>query len=158
MSNAINSFSISPIARVLCQRKSAEDDHWGEVISQIVLNDNYPDESWQGLDSFSHIQVVYHFHLLAEERIHTGLARPRGNPEWPMVGIFAQRKKSRPNRIGVSYCQLLEVNGRILSVRGLDAIDQSPVIDIKPVMKEFLPLGEIHQPKWSQELMKNYWE
>jgi tRNA (adenine37-N6)-methyltransferase len=48
--------------------------------------------------------------------------------------------------------------GRSLSVEGLDARDGTPVLDIKPVMQEFLPLGPIHQPDWSQELMKDYWK
>jgi tRNA (Thr-GGU) A37 N-methylase len=78
--------------------------------------------------------------------------------EWPRVGIFAQRPKDRPNRIGVSVCRLLGVDGLELRVAGLDAVDGTPVLDVKPVMREFLPRGEIHQPAWATELMKDYWK
>jgi tRNA (Thr-GGU) A37 N-methylase len=74
-----------------------------------------------------------------------------------MVGIFAQRGKNRPNRIGVTVCRIVSVSGRRIEVEGLDAIDGTPVLDIKPVMAEFLPRGEIRQPDWSSELMKDYW-
>ena len=74
-----------------------------------------------------------------------------------MVGIFAQRGKDRPNRIGVTVCSLLGVDGLTLRVRGLDAIDGTPVLDIKPVMRGFLPRGEVREPEWAGELMKGYW-
>jgi tRNA (Thr-GGU) A37 N-methylase len=73
------------------------------------------------------------------------------------VGILAQRGSGRPNRIGVSVCEVLAVDGRTLRVRGLDAIDGTPVLDIKPVMTEFLPRGQVRQPAWSSDLMEGYW-
>jgi tRNA (Thr-GGU) A37 N-methylase len=92
-----------------------------------------------------------------DAKIETGARRPRGNPDWPLVGIFAQRGKNRPNRIGVTVCRIVSVSGREIEVEGLDAIDGTPVLDIKPVMREFLPRGDIRQPDWSRELMKDYW-
>jgi len=77
--------------------------------------------------------------------------------DWPLVGIFAQRGKNRPNRIGLTTCAILKVEGTRLHVRGLDAIDGTPVLDIKPVMREFLPRGEVRQPEWASELMAEYW-
>jgi tRNA (Thr-GGU) A37 N-methylase len=74
-----------------------------------------------------------------------------------LAGIFAQRGKARPNRIGVSICRLLSVEGAKLRVRGLDAIDGTPVLDIKPVMTGFLPRGEITEPNRAKKLMKDYW-
>ena len=74
----------------------------------------------------------------------------------PEVGIFAQRAKDRPNRIGLSTCELVSVEGRTLTVSGLDAIDGSPVIDIKPYFKEFGPRGPLRQPRWATELMSGY--
>jgi tRNA (Thr-GGU) A37 N-methylase len=67
------------------------------------------------------------------------------------------RGKARPNRIGVSICRLLSVEGLKLKVRGLDTIDGTPVLDIKPVMTGFLPRGVIVEPQWAKELMKGYW-
>jgi tRNA (adenine37-N6)-methyltransferase len=83
--------------------------------------------------------------------------RPRGNPDWPEVGIFAQRAKRRPNRIGVSVCELVGVDGLQLAVRGLDAIDGTPVLDIKPYLTEFAPRTPVRQPHWSRQLMAGYW-
>ena len=82
---------------------------------------------------------------------------PRGNPDWPKVGVFAQRGRNRPNRLGVSVCRILGVDSTRLLVGGLDAIDGTPVLDIKPVLAEFLPRGEVRQPDWSRELMADYW-
>ena len=73
------------------------------------------------------------------------------------MGIFAQRGKNRPNRLGTTTCRLLQVDGTKLNVAGLDAIDGTPVLDIKPVMKEFLPRGALAQPEWATELMASYW-
>ena len=71
--------------------------------------------------------------------------------------MFAQRNKARPNRIGVTTCQLLGVDGRTLHVRGLDAIDGSPVLDIKPHVTGFGPRGNVREPAWIKELMQDYW-
>ena len=76
---------------------------------------------------------------------------------WPEVGIFAQRAKDRPNRLGVTVCRILEVKDSTVRVAGLDAIDGTPVVDIKPWMVEFGPRGDISQPSWSTELMQGYW-
>jgi tRNA (Thr-GGU) A37 N-methylase len=89
--------------------------------------------------------------------IQTAARRPRSNPGWPEVGIFAQRAKMRPNRLGVSVCRLLKIDGLTLHVDSLDAIDGSPVLDLKPYMREFGPRGEVGQPPWSSELMAGYW-
>jgi tRNA (Thr-GGU) A37 N-methylase len=82
---------------------------------------------------------------------------PRNNPAWPEVGIFAQRVKNRPNRLGLSTCELVGVEGTDVMVRGLDAVDGTPVIDIKPYMSEFGPRTDVRQPTWSRELMAGYW-
>ena len=79
-----------------------------------------------------------------------------GNPDWPEVGVFAQRAKDRPNRIGLTTCEVVEVRGPSIVVRGLDAVDGSPVLDIKPYMREFGPLCAVRQPAWAQELMARY--
>ncbi len=99
-----------------------------------------------GLTGFSHIEVVFHFDRVAEAEINAGARHPRGRTDWPLVGIFAQRGRNRPNRIGVSICRLLSVDGTRLKVRGLDAVDGTPVLDIKPVMMGFLPRGRIVEP------------
>ncbi len=111
-----------------------------------------------GLDAFSHIVVVFQFHLVDEAGVQTGARRPRDNPDWPEVGMFAQRAKMRPNRLGVSACSLQRVDGLDLHVRGLDAVDGSPVLDVKPYLREFEPdPGSVRQPAWASELMAGYY-
>lgn len=148
---------VAPVAYVRGGRSSPEDDNWGRERAAIELVDALPPEALAGLDAFSHAEIIFQFHLVPDAKIETGARRPRGNPDWPMVGIFAQRGKNRPNRIGVTVCRIISVTGRRIEVEGLDAIDGTPVLDIKPVMTEFLPRGEIRQPDWSSELMKEYW-
>lgn len=149
--------SIQPVAFVKGGRALAEDDQWDRERARIVLADHLPDEALMGLDAFSHAEIIFHFHLVPDNKVETGARHPRGNPDWPLIGIFAQRGKNRPNRIGVSVCRILSVNGREIEVQGLDAIDATPILDIKPVMREFLPRGDIRQPDWAGELMKDYW-
>jgi tRNA (Thr-GGU) A37 N-methylase len=74
------------------------------------------------------------------------------------MGIFAQRGKNRPNQLGLTIVQLKEKEDRTLRVHGLDAVDGSPVLDIKPVMREYLPQDEIQQPQWVREIMRDYWK
>src|SRR6202012_17612 len=105
---------------------------------------------------FSHLEVVYQFHAVPPERVESGARPPRGRAEWPLVGIFAQRGKMRPNRIGVSRCNLMRVDGRVLTVQRLDAIDGTPVLDLKPYMREFAPIGEGPRPPGPTELMRGY--
>ena len=119
--------------------------------------DRFAPDVLDGLAEFSHVEVVYVFDRVDPGAVETGARHPRGNPEWPRVGIFAQRAKGRPNRIGVSVCRLLGVEGLTLTVKALDAIDGSPVLDVKPYLAEFGPRGEVRQPAWSHELMSGYW-
>jgi tRNA (Thr-GGU) A37 N-methylase len=114
-------------------------------------------EALYGLDGFSHIEVVFHFDRVPAEKIETGARHPRGNTDWLLVGIFGQRGKNRPNLLGVSRCRLLKVDGLDIHVSGLDAVDGTPVLDIKPWMAEFGPLDEVTQPAWATELMRDYY-
>jgi tRNA (adenine37-N6)-methyltransferase len=149
---------VVPIGVVRGGRSEPIDDDWDAVESTIVLDAaRYEPSALAGLEAFSHVEVVYLFHRVGDEEIRTGARRPRDNPDWPAVGIFAQRGKGRPNRIGVTRCALLAVSGLEVHVRGLDAIDGTPVLDLKPHMTEFDARGEVHQPAWSHELMRGYW-
>jgi tRNA (Thr-GGU) A37 N-methylase len=96
-------------------------------------------------------------HQVDPAKVETGARHPRERKDWPLVGIFAQRGKARPNRIGVSRCRLLGVDGLDVHVEGLDAIDGTPVLDVKPWMDEFAPRGRTRQPDWSRELMRDYY-
>jgi tRNA-Thr(GGU) m(6)t(6)A37 methyltransferase TsaA len=148
---------LTPIGYVTSPREDLNDDGWGDIVARIELSPDFEAEAFDGIEEFSHIEVVYYFDRVPEEGIERGARHPRENGEWPKVGIFAQRGKNRPNRLGVSIAQLIAREGRQLVVRGLDAINRTPVLDIKPVMLEFLPTGEVCQPAWSHELMRRYW-
>lgn len=150
-------YEMTAVAWVRSPRAAIEDDNWGQVESLIELAEGIPDEALDGLEAFSHLEIIYCFDRVSPDKIVLGAEHPRENPAWPRVGIFAQRKKNRPNRLGLTSVELIGREGRQLRVRGLDAIDGTPVLDIKPVMAEFLPRGPLRQPDWSQELMANYW-
>jgi len=151
------SFELEPIGRVVGGRAEAVDDDWDRETATIRLQPAVSPDAIAGLEEFSHVEVVYVFDRVDPDAVERGARHPRGNADWPRVGIFAQRAKDRPNRIGVSVCRLLGVDGRELRVAGLDAVDGTPVLDVKPVMREFLPRGEIRQPAWATELMRGYW-
>jgi tRNA-Thr(GGU) m(6)t(6)A37 methyltransferase TsaA len=147
----------TPVGRVVGGRADVLDDAWGGVAAVIRLDDRFGPDALAGLDAFSHVEVVYHFDRVPVEQVETGARHPRGNAGWPLVGIFAQRGKNRPNRLGVSRCRLLRVDGRELHVEGLDAVDGTPVLDIKPYMSEFGPRGPVTQPEWATEIMSRYY-
>ncbi|MDZ5610787.1 SAM-dependent methyltransferase [Bacillus pseudomycoides] len=151
-------FSLQPIAFVHNERKMIMDDGWGDVQSLITLTDSYAEESIQGIESFSYIEVIFYFHKMTDEQIQYSARHPRNNKEYPKVGIFAQRGKNRPNRLGATIAKVVRREGKSIVVKGLDAIDGTPILDIKPVMKEFLPNEDITQPEWVTDLMKEYWK
>ena len=147
-----------PVGYVNSTRAVAKDDDWDSETSSIVIGEEFDAGALAGLDEFTHIEVIYYFHKVDRTKISTGARHPRNNEDWPRVGIFAQRGKNRPNQLGVTICKLRNVQGKEILVSGLDAINGTPVLDIKPVMKEFLPREPINQPAWSEDVMRNYWK
>jgi tRNA (Thr-GGU) A37 N-methylase len=149
---------MDPIGFVRGGRAEPIDDEWDAVDAVIELDGaRFSPAVVAGLGDFSHLDVVFFFHGVNEGDVHLGARRPRGNPDWPEVGIFAQRAKARPNRIGVSTCRLCSVDGLTLHVSGLDAIEGTPVLDVKPHVVEMGPRGEVREPAWIRELMRDYW-
>jgi tRNA-Thr(GGU) m(6)t(6)A37 methyltransferase TsaA len=148
---------VQAVGYVEAVRLHAEDDFWGGEEACITLTDQFAPDALQGLSEFSHVEVLFVFHQVEPWKVVTGARHPRNNMAWPAVGIFAQRGKNRPNRIGSTICRVVRVEGRKLFVTELDAIDGTPVLDIKPVMIELLPRQEVRQPSWSHELMHEYW-
>jgi tRNA (adenine37-N6)-methyltransferase len=155
----VQQFTMTAIGHVRGGRVEATDDDWGAVEATIELDgERFTADVVAGLGDFSHVDVVYVFDQVDEGRINLGARHPRGNTDWPLVGILAQRAKARPNRIGVTTCELLAVEGLSVRVRGLDAIDGTPVLDLKPYIVEFAPRGTTRQPEWATALMAEYWE
>lgn len=150
---------LTPIGTVVGGRVVPEDDGWDAETCEIRLDPaRFDASSLAGLDEFSHVEVVYHFHLVDEADVVATARHPRGRTDWPAVGIFAQRGRVRPNRLGVSVARLLGVDGSNVRVQGLDAVDGTPVLDLKPVLSGFVPRGDIVEPAWSLELMAGYWD
>ena len=152
-----SSWTVEAIGRVYSARTEAIDDDWDSVDATITLLPPFEADALASLADFSHIEVIFLFDRVDPTTVNRGARVPRNNPAWPEVGIFAQRAKNRPNRIGLATCQLLGVDGIELRVRGLDAIDGTPVLDIKPYMTEFAPRSAVEQPQWSHELMADYY-
>ncbi len=153
------SFTITPIGRVSAGRSAADDDGWGAERATIMLDAaQFQPEALAGLDEFSHAEIVYLFDQVRDDQIERGARHPRGRSDWPKVGIFAQRGKNRPNRLGVTVARIVTIDGLALTLEGLDAIDGTPVIDIKPVMTGFLPREEVREPEWAGEIMAGYWD
>lgn len=150
-------FVLHQIATVHNEREEIRDDFWGGVITKIEMNHAFDEESLLGIEDFSHLEIIYYFDRVKDENIQYGARHPRNNPSYPLVGIFAQRGKNRPNKLGATIVKLLKREGKTLYVSGLDAVNGTPVIDIKPVFREFLPHDDIKQPSWTLEIMKEYW-
>ena len=148
--------TLQSIATTHNSRKEVTDDNWGEVTTEITLEEHIPTEAFEGIEAFSHLEILFYFDKVDDSKIVFS-GRPRGNPDYPVMGIFCQRKKDRPNKIGLCTVTLQAHNGRTIIVKGLDAIDGTPILDIKPVFKEFQPRKEIMQPEWVADLMKEYW-
>jgi len=148
---------LKPVGYIRSERKEMLDDNWGGIVSTIELDpQQFNEDAILGLHTFSHIEVIFYFHKVKANKIETGSRHPRNNINWPKIGIFSQRGKNRPNQLGLSCCQIIDIEGLSIKVNGLDAIDGTPVLDIKPYMSEFAPKGNIFQPEWSRELMKKY--
>ena len=148
--------TITPIGTVHSGRTDPQDsDHWRDVESVIMVEERFGDRSLTGLCDFSHVEVVFFFDRLAEREDYRRLSRPRGRPDLPEVGVFADRGPRRPNRIGCTICEIVSADGRELRVRGLDAVDGTPVLDLKPVMRQFIP-ARVQQPDWVDALMREY--
>lgn len=152
------SILLKPVGTVHSARKDVVDDDWDQVNAFVELEPGeFSADALVGLSDFSHVEILFYLNQVEAEKVETGARRPRGNVEWPKVGIFAQRGKNRPNQIGATICRILKVEGTRLYLEGLDAVDQTPVLDVKPWVHEFGPRGAVFQPKWIAELMKSYW-
>lgn len=143
------------IGQVKSPVQEAVDEHWGEVVAEIHLHAEFA-KGLQGLQDFSHAIILFYMHQAHFEVENDLIRRPRGQADMPEVGIFAQRAKHRPNSIGISPVEIVEIRGDILVVRGLDAIDGTPVLDIKPYFPVFDLVETATVPEWVNRLMQGY--
>jgi tRNA-Thr(GGU) m(6)t(6)A37 methyltransferase TsaA len=149
--------TVEPVGHVIGGRTEAYEDNWEDVTAVIRVSDRLPPDATLGLTDFSHLEVVFLFDRIDPATVNPAARHPRGDPRFPVVGIFASRGPNRPNRLGVSRCRLLAVDGRDLHVADMDALDGTPVLDIKPYLREFAPRTPVRQPDWASELMRAYY-
>ena len=148
---------MTPIAHVVGGKTEVADDYWGGTQAIIRIDDpRFTTESVAGLEEFSHLEVVFRFHLQDPDDLHFGARPARNNPRWSATGYFAHRNMRKINRIGVSRCRLIKMDGLDLHVAELDAVDGTPVLDLKPWFPEFGPRGEIRTSTWSTEMLADY--
>ena len=115
-------------------------DWWQEVISEVIIDNDLTD-ALDGLENYSSIIVLYWMNRIPEGQMPLKI-HPRGNREIPLRGLFATRTPNRPSRIGKTTVRLINRQGNILKVKGLDALDGTPVIDIKPYAPDYDALPE----------------
>ena len=126
-----------------CVRESSEKEAKIEIFEEFC-------DGLRGIDEFSHLIILYWFHLRDnEEERRTLLVFPRRHAVNVEKGVFACRSPSRPNPIGLCVVRLLKVEGRILTVKGLDAFKDSPIIDIKPYLPRADSISDAHVPSWT---------
>lgn len=135
--------------------REATDEGWGDVISEIHLARPYV-AGLRGLEEFSHAVVLFLMHEASFDPSRDLVRRPRGLETMPEVGSFAQRARHRPNSIGVTSVEIVGVEKGIVKVKGLDAIDGSPVLDLKPYVPAFDRIENARTPEWINQLMKGY--
>ncbi|GAJ11298.1 unnamed protein product [marine sediment metagenome] len=121
---------------------------WRAVASEIVVDSSLA-AAIDGLERSSHIIVIYWMHQAADPAKMALKVRYRGDPELPLVGLFASRSPYRPNPLGQKVVRLLRLQGNVLQVEGLDAVDGTPVIDIKPYIPGYDSVGDARVPPWS---------
>ncbi len=148
-------YSVTPIGVVRCAVTTPVDEGWGSVESTIVVEPPLR-PGLLGLEGFSHLIVITYLHGAAFDAERHLVRRPRGLAEMPEVGIFAQRAKDRPNPLGVTCVPLLAIEAEGPRVRGLDAIDGTPVLDLKPYFPSFDAPAGVRVPAWVDALMRGY--
>jgi len=126
-----------------------------ESASELIIN-SYLDGILDGIESYSHINVIYWAHLIPAERRSLTRVHPMGRTDLPLTGVFTTHSPARPNSILVTIVRLIERKGNVLIVTGLDALDGSPILDIKPYLPNEKSLGEIKIPDWMQQIHQEF--
>ncbi len=158
MPEPTSTFEVQPIGIVRSSRRAIEDDRWDGERAAIHLDaSRFTSAALAGLEEFSHLEVLYLLDRVEASKIVTAARHPRNDPRWPKVGIFAQRGKNRPNRLGLTVCRVLGVADLRIDVAGLDAVDGTPVLDLKPWYAAYGPRGPVREPPWVAEVMREYW-
>ena len=125
------------------------------AVSELVI-DKSLEEALDGIDDFSHIMVLYWAHLTLPERRSTIKVHPMGNEDFPLVGVYATHSPVRPNPILTTVVRVVERRGNVIRVTGLDALDGSPILDIKPYIPDHRDLEDARMPDWMREIGQEF--
>ena len=147
--------SLNPIGYVSNEIENRKDTTWGEDVSKIILEEEYSG-GLKGLDDFSHAIIIYYLDKAHFERDKHIQRKPQNREDMPLVGIFSQRGKDRPNQIGITAVQIMSLKNDTLIVKGLDAINSTPIIDIKPYYPMYDYKENATVPEWAYRLMEHY--
>jgi tRNA-Thr(GGU) m(6)t(6)A37 methyltransferase TsaA len=146
--------AVNPIGVVHNSVEEPRREGWESLESTIVVQDRWA-SALDGIEAFSHIYVIWWMHLVAEGPRETTMhVHPRGDPSIPLQGVFATRSPVRPNPIGLRVVALLERKGNVLRVQGLDAIDGTPVLDLKPYLSHYDGVPDSTVADWIQKLAR----
>ena len=148
-----NAMVLEPIAMVKNDVKEVGRHDWDKVISQLVFRPDFED-ALEGLKEFSHIIVLFVFHLSPSGESAAHKIHPQMRQDLPLVGVFATRSPVRPNPLGMAVVELRGHIKNILVVTGLDALDGTPIVDVKP----YLPgdsIAKIKVPDWIHKLRQS---
>ena len=151
----MDSLTLHPIGIIHNSVTEPVDENWSKVVSEIHLEAEFA-EGLKGLEDWSHVIVIYVMHQANFDPQMDLVRRPRGMADMPELGIFAQRARHRPNLIGITAVKLVSVENGIVKVRGLDAIDNTPVLDIKPYAPVYDGVMNPLVPAWFMRLMQGY--
>ncbi|MBP1559734.1 MAG: tRNA (N6-threonylcarbamoyladenosine(37)-N6)-methyltransferase TrmO [Oscillospiraceae bacterium] len=145
---------MKPIGCVKNTVREKKDVSWGDDVSTIILNEEYY-TGLKGLEDFTHAIIIYHLDKAEYQKDKHLQRRAQNREDMPLVGIFSQRGKDRPNKIGMTSVQIVSVNDTSLTIKGLDAIDGTPVLDIKPYYPVY-DKKDAKVPEWVDRLMEHY--
>lgn len=147
--------NLEPIGIVKSVATEPVDENWGHIVSEIHLTETLT-PGLRGLEQFSHLIVLFCMHQATFDPETDLVRRPRGRRDMPELGIFAQRAKHRPNPIGITAVERIAIAGNVVTVKGLDAIDGTPVLDLKPYVPIFDRIDRAVIPEWMKRLMEGY--
>jgi tRNA-Thr(GGU) m(6)t(6)A37 methyltransferase TsaA len=142
------SIAIEPIGRIENDVRDIRFGDWKNLVSRLVIHEEYVD-GLDGIEEFSHLFVISRLHLPGELLLKR---HPRDRQDLPVVGIFATRSQIRPSRLGLHLVRLLERKESELLVKGLDAINGTPLIDIKPYIPLLDAATDAATPEWVDKL------
>lgn len=146
---------LNPIGEVNSSVIDKMDENWGKVVSKIILKPEY-NGALLGIQDFSHAIILTFLHQATYDKKKHLQRRPRNLETMPLLGILSQRGKNRPNPIGVTSVEIINAGVDFIEVKGLDAINGTPILDIKPYFPEYDKIDNSKVPSWVNILMENY--